>query len=348
LPAAIIAPTPVSSLVHSSTLVTAGVYLLIRYNKFLFLGCFNKYILLISRLTIFIAGLIANYEFDFKKIIALSTLSQLRLIIRILRLGFWEIAFFHLVIHALFKSLIFLCVGRFIHNFNRNQDIRCYGGIIYIYPFKTIVLIFSLICLIGFPFISGYFSKDIIMELIFLRKINIIRIIFLIFSTIFTVSYSIRLIIFILFFKKNYYVNLIKKEGILVNFCIFILLITIFFIGYLYFKIFNLNYLIVLTINLKIMVIKLILCGILIGQFFYFNSYKNLIIGNFIRTIFYIEKIYLYYDLPLNMVILYENIHEKNLFEFKIKFIKLKFYLFKYKLNEYNFMNILLTNLFFN
>nr|ALO64680.1 NADH dehydrogenase subunit 5 [Osmia bicornis] len=345
LPAAMMAPTPVSSLVHSSTLVTAGVYLLIRYNKFLFLDYFNKYILLISSLTMFMAGLIANYEYDFKKIIALSTLSQLSLMMSILSLGFWEMAFFHLVIHALFKSLMFLCVGSFIHNFNSSQDIRCYGGMMYIYPFKTMVLIFSLLCLMGFPFMSGYFSKDMIMELIFLNKMNLISMMFLIFSTIFTVSYSIRLIMFILFSKKNYYVNLIKKEGILENFCMFILLITIFFMGYLYLKIFNLNYLILLTLNMKIMVMKLIFCGILIGQFFYFNSFKMNMVGNFMSTMFYIEKIYQYYDIPLNLIMLYENMHEKNLFEFKIKFIKLKFYLFKYKLDEYNFLSMLLTNL---
>ena len=97
LPAAMAAPTPVSAFVHSSTLVTAGVYLLIRFNVLLVDNILGKYLLLIGGLTIFMAGLGANFEFDLKKIIALSTLSQLGLIIRILAIGFPKLAFFHLL-----------------------------------------------------------------------------------------------------------------------------------------------------------------------------------------------------------------------------------------------------------
>ncbi|KAI4477770.1 hypothetical protein M0802_014667 [Mischocyttarus mexicanus] len=121
---AIAAPTPVSSLVHSSTLVTAGVYLLIRYNFYLIYNFINELLLFISRITILISGLIANFEFDLKKIIALSTLSQLGLIIRILSIGIIDLSYFHLIIHALFKSLLFLCSGILIHQIVNNQDIR--------------------------------------------------------------------------------------------------------------------------------------------------------------------------------------------------------------------------------
>ena len=107
LPAAMAAPTPVSALVHSSTLVTAGVYLLIRFRRS-FSDWLNTLLLLIAGLTIFIAGLSANFEYDLKKIIALSTLSQLGLIISILSLGFARLAFFHLLTHALFKALLFV------------------------------------------------------------------------------------------------------------------------------------------------------------------------------------------------------------------------------------------------
>jgi len=121
LPAAMAAPTPVSSLVHSSTLVTAGVYLLIRFNELLNT---SKFLMLISVLTIFISGVGANFEIDLKKIIALSTLSQLGVIMRIISLGFYELAFYHLITHAIFKSLVFLCAGVFIHSTGDIQDIR--------------------------------------------------------------------------------------------------------------------------------------------------------------------------------------------------------------------------------
>jgi len=175
LPAAIAAPTPVSALVHSSTLVTAGVYLLIRFNYYL---NFNKYflffLLLLGSLTILISGIGANYEIDFKKIIALSTLSQLGLIMRILSLGYIKLAFFHLLTHALFKALLFLCAGIFIHRIINFQDIRISGG------FNNqliIVIIFfniSRLALCGMPFLAGFYSKDIILEFVLISNVNII------------------------------------------------------------------------------------------------------------------------------------------------------------------------------
>jgi len=117
LPAAIAAPTPVSALVHSSTLVTAGVFLLIRFYPFLnSCSFFKPALLLISVSTLLLAGIGANYENDLKKIIALSTLSQLGVIIIRLGMGMPYLALFHLYTHALFKALLFLCAGAIIHN----------------------------------------------------------------------------------------------------------------------------------------------------------------------------------------------------------------------------------------
>ncbi len=125
LPAAIAAPTPVSALVHSSTLVTAGVFLLIRFYPFLHsIKMFNTAILIIAVCTMLIAGLRATTECDMKKIIALSTLRQLGIIITRIGLNAPRLAFFHILTHALFKALLFICAGSFINCHLHTQDLR--------------------------------------------------------------------------------------------------------------------------------------------------------------------------------------------------------------------------------
>lgn len=198
LPAAIAAPTPVSSLVHSSTLVTAGVYLLIRFHELIQL---NSFLLLISVATIFISGVGANFEIDLKKIIALSTLSQLGVIIIILSIGIYELSYFHLVTHALFKSLLFLCAGVYIHRIGDIQDIRIIGGVGKILPLTRVFFIGCSLSLCGFPFLAGFYSKDLIIEISFMSPLNHLILLILFFGTIMTATYSIRLIYYI--FIKN-------------------------------------------------------------------------------------------------------------------------------------------------
>lgn len=194
LPAAMAAPTPVSSLVHSSTLVTAGVYLLIRFHNVLE---YNFILFIISVLTMFISGLGANFETDLKKVIALSTLRQLGVIIIILSLGHYELAFLHLLSHALFKSLLFLCAGFFIHRIGDIQDARLIGSISLFSPIISVFFFCSSISLCGFPFISGFYSKDLIIEIIFISCLNFFIFILLFISTLFTLTYSVRLTYYI-------------------------------------------------------------------------------------------------------------------------------------------------------
>lgn len=123
LPAAIAAPTPVSALVHSSTLVTAGVYMLIRFHRILGIRALICLCFLCLG-TFFIAGLGGLVEIDIKKVVALSTLSQVRLIMFALSLGFPNLALFHLLVHAFFKALIFITVGCLIYCSAGTQDIR--------------------------------------------------------------------------------------------------------------------------------------------------------------------------------------------------------------------------------
>lgn len=193
LPAAIAAPTPVSALVHSSTLVTAGVYLLIRFNVLLMRLNLSNLLLLLGGLTIFIAGIAANFEFDLKKIIALSTLSQLGLIIRILAIGFPKLAFFHLLTHALFKALLFICAGAIIHNIKNSQDIRDIGNLIYCMPLTTSCLNVANLALCGIPFLAGFYSKDLILETVIISNVNFFSFFLYFFSTGLTVCYSFRL-----------------------------------------------------------------------------------------------------------------------------------------------------------
>nr|AQP26945.1 NADH dehydrogenase subunit 5 [Procapritermes sp. 1 TB-2017] len=197
LPAAMAAPTPVSALVHSSTLVTAGVYLLIRFSP-AFSYWLNVGLLLISGLTMFMAGLGANFEFDLKSIIALSTLSQLGLMIMTISVGLSGLAFFHLLTHALFKALLFMCAGGVIHSMGDSQDIRFMGGLSIYMPFTSSSLMVSNFALCGMPFLAGFYSKDFILEMFSMSYVNMFGFLLLFISTGLTVCYSFRLFYFVL------------------------------------------------------------------------------------------------------------------------------------------------------
>nr|YP_009171533.1 NADH dehydrogenase subunit 5 [Comicus campestris]AJW76388.1 NADH dehydrogenase subunit 5 [Comicus campestris] len=194
LPAAMAAPTPVSALVHSSTLVTAGVYLLIRFNDLIMACGISNFMLLMGCLTMFMAGVGANFEFDLKKIIALSTLSQLGLMMSILSMGMPDLAFFHLLTHALFKALLFMCAGVVIHKMMNSQDIRYMGGLIKHMPLTAVCFHVSNLALCGMPFLAGFYSKDLILEMVCMSNGNVFSFLLYFLSTGLTVCYTLRLI----------------------------------------------------------------------------------------------------------------------------------------------------------
>lgn len=166
LPAAIAAPTPVSSLVHSSTLVTAGVYLVLRSFYVVRANPFATQRLIVLRLfTLVLAGSSAVFAFDLKKVIALSTLSQLRLIMFSISILLPLVAFFHLVTHAVFKALLFLGAGGVIHSNQRIQDIRGLRRLWQRLPVRIGAISVAIVSLRGAPFIRGFYSKDLIIEL---------------------------------------------------------------------------------------------------------------------------------------------------------------------------------------
>uniref|UniRef100_A0AAU6PCE3 NADH-ubiquinone oxidoreductase chain 5 n=1 Tax=Diplonychus sp. TaxID=2977879 RepID=A0AAU6PCE3_9HEMI len=228
LPAAMAAPTPVSALVHSSTLVTAGVYLLIRFSPIF--GNFNCWFLaLIGLMTMFMAGLGASFEFDLKKIIALSTLSQLGLMMSILFLGFPVLAFYHLLTHAFFKALLFLCAGLIIHCMSDSQDIRHMGAVSYHLPFTSTCFCISSLALCGLPFLSGFYSKDMIVEMYSMEGGNLFFYLIFYVSIGLTVSYSMRLVYYCISDGANNYVCQNYFEDFKMTFpMIFLTLMAIF------------------------------------------------------------------------------------------------------------------------
>jgi NADH-ubiquinone oxidoreductase chain 5 len=194
LPAAMSAPTPVSSLVHSSTLVTAGVYLFIRFYYIFSKIVLGGVCLCVSLLTFFSAGLLACVENDMKKLVAISTLSQLGLIIFSLYLGNYFITFFHMVSHALFKSLLFLTCGFVILTRFSRQDMRLIGRKATIGKLIYIMLYTSILSLIGLFFLRGFFSKDMVVEIAFRENTPTVQLFIFIISCILSVMYRLKML----------------------------------------------------------------------------------------------------------------------------------------------------------
>nr|WAB70249.1 NADH dehydrogenase subunit 5 [Athyma cama] len=267
LPAAMAAPTPVSALVHSSTLVTAGVYLLIRFNNVLVEMFFLKFLLLFSGLTMMMAGICANYEFDLKKIIALSTLSQLGLMMSILSMGFYDLAFFHLLTHAMFKALLFMCAGVIIHMMNNNQDIRMMGGISFYIPLTSLCMNISNLALCGIPFLAGFYSKDMILEMVSMSNLNLLIFYLYYFSTGLTMFYTIRLLMYLMINDYNLLsiYNLYDEDYIMLKSMFVLLFMSLISGSFLSWLIFYYPYMIYLPISLKMMVIYVSMVGMFMG-----------------------------------------------------------------------------------
>nr|YP_009442066.1 NADH dehydrogenase subunit 5 [Japananus hyalinus]ARA90983.1 NADH dehydrogenase subunit 5 [Japananus hyalinus] len=286
LPAAMAAPTPVSSLVHSSTLVTAGVYLLIRFFNSSF--CMNTYFIFISILTMIMSSFCANYEFDLKKVIALSTLSQLGLMMSCLFMGLMDLGFFHLLSHAMFKSLLFLCSGIIIHFMSGCQDIRSMGSICMSMPLTCSCFNISNMALCGFPFLSGFYSKDLAIELGSFSGLNLLIYVLFYMGLGLTATYSIRLIYYSVLFKFNFMVlSSLFDNLFLMKYSILLLALFSMVFGSCFMWLLNLdlNFL-VLPLYLKLMTLILVMMGLYFGyelnflNYYIFNNYFYLLNGS--------------------------------------------------------------------
>nr|YP_010968374.1 NADH dehydrogenase subunit 5 [Satarupa monbeigi]WNO18674.1 NADH dehydrogenase subunit 5 [Satarupa monbeigi] len=267
LPAAMAAPTPVSALVHSSTLVTAGVYLLIRFNLLLMDMFFLKLLLLFSSLTMLMAGISANYEFDLKKIIALSTLSQLGLMMSVLSMGLPDLAFFHLLTHAMFKALLFMCAGTIIHLMNDNQDIRLMGGLSLYIPLTSLCMNISNLALCGIPFLAGFYSKDLILEVVVMSNLNMLIFFLYYFSMGLTMFYTIRLLMYLMLNDYNLMgiYNLFDEDYIMLKSMFMLLFMSVVTGSILSWLIFSIPYMIYLPLNLKLMILYVSFLGACMG-----------------------------------------------------------------------------------
>ena len=170
LPDAMEGPTPVSALIHAATMVTAGVFLVVRCSPiYEYSQIALSMITIIGMITAFFAATVALAQSDIKKIIAYSTCSQLGYMFFAAGVGAYNVAIFHLFTHAFFKALLFLGSGSVIHSFKDEQDINKMGGVWKKLPYTYVLMIIGTLALTGFPFLSGFYSKDAIIEFAFLR-----------------------------------------------------------------------------------------------------------------------------------------------------------------------------------
>ncbi len=212
-------PTPVSALLHAATMVTAGVFLLIRLssNFFLEFSSFNRnFIIIIGALTIIFGGFSSFGQYDIKKLIAFSTCSQIGYMFihngfsnsslqstLFFSSGLSDGSLFHLFTHGFFKALLFLSAGILIHNFNNDQDLRKYGSFLFKFPLTYLFFLIGSLSIISFPFLSGFYSKEFIINNSFLPFNPLFIPFFLIFGAFLTNLYSFKLLFSSFFFHNN-------------------------------------------------------------------------------------------------------------------------------------------------
>jgi len=238
LPDAMEGPTPVSALIHAATMVTAGVFLVIR-SSFIYEHVKNilNFIIIIGALTSFFAATTGLFQNDLKRVVAYSTCSQLGYMIFACGLSNYSVGFFHLTNHAFFKALLFLSSGSVIHAVSDEQDMRKMGGLKNLVPFTYSMITIGSLALIGFPFFTGFYSKDLILEIAY-SKYNFLGFFSYCLGTIvayFTAYYSMR-VVFLTFLSKplgyRQVIGFACDSGFNISIALICLAMPSFLIGY--------------------------------------------------------------------------------------------------------------------
>nr|WJJ70133.1 NADH dehydrogenase subunit 5 [Praya sp.] len=302
LPDAMEGPTPVSALIHAATMVTAGVFLIIRISPILEeTPLILLLIILLGSLTTFISAIIGLSQNDLKKVIAYSTCSQLGYMIIISGFSFYDVSLFHLVNHGFFKALLFLSAGSIIHALNDEQDFRRLGNIKESNPLTYISIIIGSLSLMGLPFLTGFYSKDLLLELIYQKHYFTFSLWLGIITAFISALYSFKLIYYSFFSFPQYNKKIKPTEHWDIFISLFILLFLSIIIGFVlhfyilidYFPIIILNYYKLLPLIVSIMGSFIsIYLGLLLIKWWKINfNKKYIIIYNFIIKLWYFDII---------------------------------------------------------
>jgi proton-translocating NADH-quinone oxidoreductase chain L len=239
LPDAMEGPTPVSALIHAATMVTAGVFLLTRCSYLFEFSSFSLYIIcIVGGLTAFFASTTGLFQNDIKKVIAYSTCSQLGYMVFACGLSSYEVGMFHLYNHAFFKALLFLTAGSIIHSLSDEQDLRKMGGLKNVLPFSYASILIGSLALSGFPFLAGFYSKDIILEISCSTNTIVGGFVFVlgICAVFLTSFYSIRVLYLVFLSNTNININSIRfihESDFNIFIPLFVLSFISIFVGYL-------------------------------------------------------------------------------------------------------------------